>query len=163
MSYSVPKVPHIFQKLPKKEKQRLIDLVPHRMKKTMRLYGVSPLVLLKTRAPNTGPTSKVDSFRKVKYKKDSINELYNELSGDSERSRLNGPEIAPNFGDADEFNTAEDIGLNADLSPEPSDMSSSLANLIEKDNVALDQDFTRDGLKGPEIEPSFGEIDEFEF
>lgn len=88
-------------------KDRSAQLLPHRMKKTMRLYGVSPLLLLKKskyRVKSTAKSKKndlqsIDKSFKLKPARKS------KLPVDSLRAV--GPEIAPNFGEANEFDFVE--------------------------------------------------------
>jgi hypothetical protein len=99
--------------LPKKEKQKQIDLLPPRMKATMRLYGVSPLVLLKRRDSDIKTKAKVNSFRHAKSKGEA---KAKEEDGVNDSSRLDGPEIAPGFGEANEFENIPDQELEVQQS-----------------------------------------------
>ena len=91
---------------PSDHKDRIAQLLPHRMKKTMRLYGVSPLLLLKKSKYRVKSAAKPKERPKAQDQK-KIN---------PKKVRVNGPEIAPNFGEDDEFEFVE-----ADyFRPEPS-------------------------------------------
>jgi hypothetical protein len=78
--------------VPKLVKENRIEtLLPHRPKKTLRLYGVTPLVLL----GKGKPTSPVQKW------KEKVKKVRSEAKEPDRR--IDGPEIAPNMADIDEF------------------------------------------------------------
>ncbi|KAJ3313823.1 hypothetical protein HDV04_001384, partial [Boothiomyces sp. JEL0838] len=79
-----------------KSKSRLDALLPHRTKKSIRIYGDKPLVLLKPSKPKLIPSIPL------------------------EKRRVNGPEIAPNMAEINEFDHFENAlysktGSNSNL------------------------------------------------
>lgn len=130
-------------------KDRAAQLLPHKFRTTMRLYGVSPLILLKKTHVRPKPILKekgrekdISSSRK-RYSKPSNNNLKNTVRKESpllvkNGPRAVGPEIAPNFGEENEFDFQESdfekIGelkdLTLDDKPGPSPSKVELNALI---------------------------------
>jgi len=100
----------------RKESERVYRLLPHKMKKTLRLYGVSPLVLLRSTQRRISINSKQSSMKSLERKITSLKignkpkQETKKLKADrsNERLRIDGPEIAPNFGEANEFEMPND-------------------------------------------------------
>ncbi|KAJ3304366.1 hypothetical protein HDV03_002847 [Kappamyces sp. JEL0829] len=94
-------------KKPNDDKDKVARLLPHRMKQTMRLYGVSPLVLLKRshhkRAKAVAPRPVLPPDQ---------TELPEEP--DLHSRRIDGPEIAPNFGELNEFDFTPEFAEETD-------------------------------------------------
>ena len=90
------------------KKNRAAKLLPYKMKKTMRLYGVSPLLLLKRSKIRIEPSSKskgkeMDSKERSR-RKDMRKPQLLLVSNDK---RVDGPEIAPNFSEENEFDVVD--------------------------------------------------------
>ncbi|KAJ2999467.1 hypothetical protein HDV02_002780 [Globomyces sp. JEL0801] len=103
--------------IPKQSKSRTEILLPHKAKKTVRLYGVKPLVLLtKT---NQHPIQFMDrNVRKNVINKPQM--LSNAPKSKSpsksiSRGRIDGPEIAPNMADDNEFEIYEELSMEIPL------------------------------------------------
>lgn len=142
---------------PADQTDRAAQLLPHRMKKTMRLYGVSPLILLKKakyRKPTlptkpkdaavgnplsvaaAGSSSKKQANFKTKMSRNNKKAAKND--GKPIDTRVNGVEIAPNFSEENEFDFAEgDILFEAD-------------KLGEEDLVAFEESNTASSIPLPE-------------
>lgn len=95
-----------------KDPGRIAQLLPHRMRKTYRLYGVTPMVLLKRTVRKVKGVKTVQGMQGVKG---DGRERIERVEGEKiERiERIDGPEIEPNFGEADEFGSFDVLSFDA--------------------------------------------------